>query len=354
MNRKMIGTDGAPAHHTRRTRLWSQPSPCGSTHRPSLVPLALFALLVGACEAPSPVGLEGEDGLGSAATSYGLVGSGTLHLVRERKISQIIPLSGVNDYEASGVQLHGGQLYIVFDNMTKIGYVAPDLLSGSYASGGSSSNESQYEGITFDDHSTPHFYVVVEKSNAEVVQYDDVASGGSASTQSTNVTFSSSNKGFEGLAWLRRNNNDYLLGLCEGFECTSNHGGSGGRGAIRVMAQNGSSWTADPTLLRLPVGVSFKDYSDVALMPNYDGTYQVAVTSQESKALWIGRLSGTSWSFLDDGTIYPLPSSDYCNVEGVTFLSATRVALVSDASDPQDGDPAGCNNKDEMVHIFDL
>jgi hypothetical protein len=79
----------------------------------------------------------------------------------------------------------------------------------------------------------------------------------------------------------------------------------------------------------------------------------VAVTSQESRALWIGRLSATSWSFLDDGTIYPLPSSDYCNVEGVSFLSASRVALVSDMSDPQ-SDPTNCNNKDEMVHIFDL
>jgi hypothetical protein len=27
--------------------------------------------------------------------------------------------------------------------------------------------------------------------------------------------------------------------------------------------------------------VSFKDYSDLALLPNADGTYQVAVTSQE-------------------------------------------------------------------------
>jgi hypothetical protein len=47
------------------------------------------------------------------------------------------------------------------------------LLSGGYASGGSSINQSQYEGIAFDDYSTPH---------AEVVQYDDVASGGSADT----------------------------------------------------------------------------------------------------------------------------------------------------------------------------
>lgn len=327
-------------HRPRTHRL--SPLPCASA--------ALLALLGGACLEPPPAdgGLEEAQ----ATVSSELVASGTLRLVRERKISQIIPLSGVSDYEASGVQLHGGLLYIVFDNMTKIGRVAPDLLSGGYASGGSSSNESQYEGITFDDYSTQHFYTVVEQAAAEVVQYDDVASGGSADHQSTNVTLSDS-KGFEGIAWLRRYNNDYLLGLCEGFNCTTSHGGSGGRGAIRVMAQSGSSWTADPTYLLLPSAVSFKDYSDLALRPNADGTFQVAVTSQESKALWIGRLSATSWSFLDDGTVYPMPSSDYCNVEGVTFLSASRVALVSDMSDPQ-SDPAGCNNKDEMIHIFDL
>jgi hypothetical protein len=322
------------------------------TPRLSWLPRASLALvlLLGACLTSPPSGRDEE---AQATASAGLAASGTLHLVRERKISQIIPLSGVTDYEASGVQLHGDQLYIVFDNMTKIGHVALDLQSGAYASGGSSSNQSQYEGITFDDHGTAHFYVAVEQTSAEVVQYDDVASGSSADHQSTNVTFSASNKGFEGLAWLFRNNTDNLLGLCEGFDCTSSHGGSGGRGGIRVMTQNGSSWTADPTILRLPAAVSFLDYSDLALLPNADGTYKVAVTSQESKALWIGRLSATSWSFLDDGTIYPLPSSDYCNVEGVSFLSASRVALVSDMSDPQT-DPAGCNNKDEMVHIFDL
>ena len=74
------------------------------------------------------------------------------------------------------------------------------------------------------------------------------------------------------------------------------------------------------------------------------------MTSQESKALWVGQLSATSWSFLGDGTIYPMPSSDYCNVEGVTFVSPTQVAMVSDMADPN----TSCNNKDEMVHIFNL
>jgi len=68
--------------------------------------------------------------------------------------------------------------------MTQIGRVALDLQSGSYASGGSSSTESQYEGITFDDNVTQHFHTVVEQAAAEVVQYDSAASGGSAARPS--------------------------------------------------------------------------------------------------------------------------------------------------------------------------
>ena len=35
---------------------------------------------------------------------------------------------------------------------------------------------------------------------------------------------------------------------------------------------------------------------------------------------------------------------------GVTFVSPTQVAMVSDMADPN----TSCNNKDEMVHIFNL
>jgi len=304
--------------------------------------LATLSVVSLACNAPvdeSPDELE--------MLSQGL---STLRLDRERKISQIIPISGVSDYEASGVHLQGGYLYVVFDNMTKIGRISPSLTSGSYASGGSSSQNSQYEGITYDDYNTQHFYVIAEgSSTGRVVQYDSAASGGSATYEQTNVSFSNDNKGFEGVAWLRRNNNDYLLGLCEGQACTSTVGGSL-PGAIKVLAQSGSSWVTETTLY-LPSSVAFADFSDIALLPQAGGTFKVAVTSQESKRLWIGTLSATSWSFLDAGTIYAFPSSSYCNIEGVTFLSATQLAMVSDMTSDN---TTSCNDKDEMIHVFSL
>lgn len=298
--------------------------------------------LAWACNAPvdeAPAELE--------QVSQGLA---TLHLDREVKISQLLHISGVTDYEASGVHFQNGYLYVVFDDMTKIGRVSPDLTSGSYMSGGSSSQNSQYEGITYDSNNTEHFYVITESSSqGRVIQYDSAASGSSATTQTTDVTFSSSNTGFEGVAWLRRNGNDYLLGLCEGQSCTSTIGGSL-PGAIKVLAQSGTSWVTEATLY-LPSSANFADFSDIALLPQQDGTFKVAVTSQESKRLWIGTLSATSWSFLDSGTVYAFPSSSYCNIEGVTFLSATQLAMVSDMTTDT---TSPCNDKDEMVHVFSL
>jgi len=93
----------------------------------------------------------------------------------------------------------------------------------------------------------------------------------------------------------------------------------------------------------------FNDYSDIALRPMPDGSYKVAVTSQESKKVWITTLSATTWS-LAAGTVYDFPGSDYCNVEGVTFLTDTRLAFASD----EDKTGTSCNNKDESLHIFDL
>ncbi|PTL79757.1 SdiA-regulated domain-containing protein [Vitiosangium sp. GDMCC 1.1324] len=278
-------------------------------------------------------------------------GLATLHLDREVKISRLIPLSGITEYAASGVHFQNGSLYVVFDNMTKIGRISPALTSGSYASGGSSTQESQYEGITYDGNNTQHFYVVAEgSSQGRVIRYDSAASGDSATDEPTDVSFSNTNKGFEGVAWLRRYDNDYLLGLCEGQACTGTTGGTL-PGAIKVLAQSGTSWVTEKTLY-LPSSVNFADFSDIALLSQPDGTFTVAVTSQESKRLWIGTLSATSWSFLDSGTVYAFPSSDYCNIEGVTFLSATQLAMVSDAM--KDGAPEGCNNKDEMIHVFSL
>ena len=322
--------------------------------RLSLALAASLAALIQGCADPAgdtdidDLDAEEEDAAESAqAVSYG----GTLVLHDEKKLSTLFGASG--DYEASGVQVLGSDLYVVFDNKDKIGKV-PVSLAGTavYTAGTLSSSTEQYEGITFDSYGTQHFYLVQEVSPGMVVQLDGAGTSQGEEYQSTGVSFGDSNKGFEGVAWLRRNNTDYLLALCEAGDCGTQTG-TEYPGRIRILAQSGSSWVSQG-YMRICTDSSctsgpFSDYSDIALRPMPDGSVKVAVTSQESKALWVGTLSASSWS-LSGGTVYSFPGSSYCNVEGVTFLSNTRFAMVSDMT----SSGGGCNDKDESVHIFDL
>lgn len=300
--------------------------------------------------------IDGDDeatSVGEAAQSitYG----GTLALVKERKISNLFGASA--DYEASGIQVLGNDLYVVFDDMNQIAKIPTTLTAGTatYTPGTlSASGDPQYEAITLDTNGTQHFYLSREVSPASIVQLDGAGSAQGEEYQSTGVSFpDDDNKGFEGLAWVRRNNDDYLLALCEAGNC----GGTTGTsipGMIKVLRQTGSSWTMDTPIslcgnTSCTTGI-FSDYSDIALFPLAGGSYKVAITSQESKQLWIGTLSATSWT-LSAGTIYNYPSSSYCNVEGVTFLTATRLAL---ASDQYLGSTSSCYDEDESIHIVDI
>ncbi len=318
------------------------------TARPLLALVTLSALLAGcALAVDESDDLSEPDMLGEA--ELGINYGGVLQLVNEKKLSYIF--AGGSTYEASGVQLMGGNLYVVFDSKDKVAKLPTTLGFGSgvYTPGTLSDPDMQYEGITFDNHNTSHFYLVSETSKTgTVVQLDGSGSAQGEEYQSTDVTFADKNKGFEGVAWLRRNNDDYLLALCEGGNC-GDVTSTSIPGRIKVLRQSGSSWVTEANISLPLAGFSFADYSDIALYP-YGADYKLAITSQESKRVWVGVLSGTSWS-IGGGKVYDFPSSGYCNIEGVTFLSATRLAMVSDE------DKTGsslCNQKDESVHIFDL
>jgi hypothetical protein len=315
--------------------------------------LGLIAALLGVvtgCTAPIDEADEAPVGEAAQSITYG----GTLVVVKEAKISSLF--GAASDYEASGVQVLGSDLYVIFDNKDQIAKIPTSLTAGTaaYTPGTLSSSSKQYEAITLDTNGTTHFYVSQEVSPAKIVQLDGAGSAQGEEYQSTGVSFpDDDNKGFEGLAWVRRNSDDYLLALCEGNNCGANTGTSK-PGMIKVLRQTGSSWTVDTSIqlcgtTSCTTGI-FSDYSDIALFPLADGSYKVAITSQETKQLWIGTLSATSWT-LSAGTRYDYPSSSYCNVEGVTFLTATRLAL---ASDQYTGSSAGCFDEDESMHIVDI
>lgn len=317
---------------------------------------ALFPLIQG-CAGSTTDPAEDLEDEATAESTEAITYGGTLSLQMEKKISTLLGASGT--YEASGVQVLGSDLYVVFDSSQKVAKIPTTLPTGgaTYTPGSLSSTE-QYEGITFDSHNTQHFYLVQELSPAMIVQLDGSGSAQGESYQSTGITFSSANTGFEGIAWIRRNDNDYLLALCEAGNCGSSTG-NGGPGMIKILAQNGNSWSyvgwtklcADANCTTGP----FDDYSDIALYPVGDGSYKVAITSQESRQVWVGTLSASGWG-IGGGKIYDFPSSGYCNIEGVTFLSSTKLAMVSDEYKVPQGQTAetACYTKEQSVHIFNL
>lgn len=311
---------------------------------PALVASGLAALLSLASGCLSSA--EDAGGSGVSTEEDQLTGPKLL-LVKEKKIASLL---GSGTFEASGVQVQGGSLFVVFDNMTKIAEISSDLSSGALKSAGSKSKSSNFEGIT-ESLTEPGLFFVVEESAGDkdrgvVHTFDE--SGDDLIEEPTDVEFASPNKGFEGIASMVDGSDELLLGLCEGNSCkddTSNVG----HGRIKVLWHDVDSWLTEASI-KIPATANFKDYSDIALLDQGDGTLQVAITSQESKRLWIGTLSSITWSFIDAGTVFSFPSSGYCNVEGVSFLSSTRIAVVSDKT----SDGGACELKEQMVHIFDI
>lgn len=275
-----------------------------------------------------------------------------LQLVSEKKLSKLLPKKVSSEYEASGVTVSNGSLYVAFDNLTQVARIDTTLSRGELGQG--EVIESQYEGITATDDG--RFYAVVE-----VVSESDprgavaeLASDTSFVSQAfTDVSFQHVNKGFEGIAWTRVAGTEYLLALCQNNSCKDDDS-TPGKGRILVLALVDGVWTTQTTL-KLPETVAFLDYSDLALRENGDGSFTIAVVSHKSSALWLGRLSTSPWALGGASTFCAFPRDDlgmvrYCSVEGVTFLGPQLIATVSDKADGS----APCADEEQSIHVFQL
>jgi hypothetical protein len=166
------------------------------------------------------------------------------------------------------------------------------------------------------------------------------------------VSFEERNRGFEGLTAVRSNGGDYLLALCEGNEGRGGiRGRTPGGGRIHVLQKHGAAWQSIAQI-RLPSSLDFKDYSALALRGD-----RLAVVSQKSARMWIGKLRLRNWTIDDDGRTYDFPRNAqgkrlYCTVEGVDWLSPTSFVMVSDLR--KKGYPDRCTATDQSIHIFRL
>lgn len=289
------------------------------------------------------------------ATVQTISGATTLAApVAEAKIYKLMPGYDKKDkFEASGVYYQDGYFYVACDNLYKIAKIKSTLPENSSNNSmlSSGSGDSGFEGITYDNNNTPNFFVVEEAVQSGSVYHPRIREYNASMVFQSSMwaqydfTSSNSNKGFEGIAWVFRNGEDYLLGLVEGT------------GKIPVLHRTSSQWEKVAEIT-LPSSVTFNDYSDIAIYGN-----KVAITSQEDAQLWIGTLSATSWS-ITGGTAYNFPKGNssgvvgagsnvlYGNIEGVSFINANQIVVVSDKA--KDDQPSYQQYKDQSIHIFNL
>ena len=176
-----------------------------------------------------------------------MVTAPTLNLVRESKICDLMTCDPPTErWEASGVMVKDGYCFVVFDDRTEIGRFSGDLQPND-ANGlfGLSHGDFGYEGIA-DNAAKQRFYLLVEARKhargcyqAMIVEYDDEFHF--LKERPLDFTFKSSNKGFEAVAHVRRNHQDFVLALCEGNKCKcGSKGRKPGGGRVQVFEKKKS------------------------------------------------------------------------------------------------------------------
>ncbi|MER5253339.1 MULTISPECIES: hypothetical protein [unclassified Streptomyces] len=287
-----------------------------------------------------------------------------LRLVKEAKIQDLIGDDAGTRLEASGVLYRDGAFLIVCDNLPSLIRVSSELspkapengvLTHNKAkkAGGSEANVG-YEDLAHDE-LHDHYFTLSEAEpvkpkgfRARVHEYDEkLRPIGSAQLD---FDLADANKGMEGLEWVERSGTGHLLALCEGNRC---EGGKKGRtpggGRIQVFRKGGKRWINTGTI-QLPKSLPFEDYASVSVR---DG--RIAVLSQASSALWVGRISTKKWQ-VDEGTVYRLPTDGkgrtvYGNPEGVSWVSADHVVIVSDRA-KKGAENSRFREKDQSIHLF--
>ncbi|WP_345974906.1 hypothetical protein [Sulfurimonas sp. HSL3-7] len=276
-----------------------------------------------------------------------------LKIVDEVKFKKLIDGKGkMERYEASGVHFANNRFYVVFDNSSRVARVNTKLTKVKLL--GKERAEVGFEGITYNPPKN-EFYLVEESLKHKGMWQGrlSVTDGGFSPTSKQrwlDYGFESGNKGFEGLAFFRRNGTDYLLALCEGNRCKAGRKGEKpGGGTIQFFVKKKKKWNLTGAI-PLPENLRFTDYSGLDI--STDNT--LAVSSQESSALWIGKLDTDRWKTVGSGKVYYFPKDKkgrtlYCNVEGVSWIDNHHLVVVSDAK--KKSQPKRCKMKEQSIHL---
>lgn len=280
-----------------------------------------------------------------------------LELVAEHKLADLLGTLAPPRLEASGVCIKDGAAIVVFDNLAQIARVELPLGTGTPPASliGLPGPGIGYEGITWNQDAR-RFYVLVESlehargHTAALEIYDEQLT--LLDKLRTARLLAGKNKGGEGISHLRRDDGEFLLGLCEGNKCLAGKKGrKPGGGRILVYEKTPGRWGLRAKV-KLPKRLLFEDYSGMDLRGE-----RMAVVSQASSALWVGRLAEGKWRCQDKGEVYRFPldtkgRTRYCNVEGVAWLDDAQLIVVSDRS--KRSQQGRCRKSDQSIHVFRL
>jgi hypothetical protein len=282
-----------------------------------------------------------------------------MKLLKERKLAELIkPPKGSNVLEASGVVVKGGDYYVIFDNVRRVARIDRGLSPTSKRHGwlGTRLSGDGYEDIAHSPR-LKRFYLLVEAEKHADGTYkgliDECDEAGRLKARRwIDLVLKRRNTGFEGLSAVRVKGVTYLLALCEGNRCKAGRQGrAGGGGRIQVLVRKKAMWVPIAQI-KLPRTVKFEDYSAVALRGD-----RIAVVSQMTSRLWIGRLRTRDWTIAGQGRIYDFPRTKrgrvkYCTLEGLSWVSNTTFVMVSDLC--KKGYRKGCRKTDQSIHLFSL
>jgi hypothetical protein len=274
-----------------------------------------------------------------------------LELIREAKLFRLIPgRTRKSRLEASGVALIDDSTALVaFDNLNQIARIDVSLKrSRQNGIWHTPSLGAGFEDIATDVTRRTTFGLIEAVEDFDgalrgfIAEYD--REGRLRRCARLPGRFRKANKGFEGLAHVRHKGREHLYALREANSLA--RGRSRGRIDVYVRAANGT-WKESHSI-RLPAEARFKDYSALAYRD-----HQVAIVSQESARLWVGRLDPKTRRLIPrSGAVYRFPGTDYCNIEGIDWLSADTLIAVSDRR--QKDQPAKCDRTDQSIHVFRL
>jgi len=274
-----------------------------------------------------------------------------LELIRESKLHELLMGEDKKSrLEASGVYaLDEATCVVAFDNRAQVARVDLSLEAwGAHEMKTVLSPKAGFESVAYDPEHQRYFLLVEAIEDVDgkyrglVSEYDREFQFQACFRLKT--AFAGDNKGFEGLVHVRRAGEEQIWALCEGNDCRKSKKGFGRIHVYRRGAEGRWDFAHHVTL---PASASFEDYAGIALRGN-----RVAIVSQASRRLWIGEMDESWKAFQDGGTTYAFPEKGYRNVEGVSWLSESRLVCVSDRAKGKRGGKR--SEKDQSIHIFEL